>query len=190
MRYNPHGPDWHKPAHIPPDITLAEYAAAWIDMAPHIGQLADYASRAQTIVEFGLRGGVSTWALLDAMPADARLIGVDIDPNPPLPPRVLRDERFRLVIGDSVKVKLPARADIVMIDSSHEFTQTVLELVRAAELRPDVILCHDYLYRHTPQVRWAIDGYVADPYLPDNASPYRLDRAYPSEWGLAVLVPR
>ena len=35
-----------------------------------------------------------------------------------------------------------------------------------------------------------MDGYVAEPYLPENAPPYRLDRVHPSKWGLAVLTPR
>jgi hypothetical protein len=188
MRYNPHGPDWHKVEDIPADITLREYADAWVDMAPHIDELAVYARGKRTIVEFGLRGAVSTWAMLAAMPEDGVLSGVDIDPFVPLPPRVARDPRFRLVVGDSLKVHLPKRADMVMIDSSHEFAQTVGELVRAASLKPDVICCHDYLYRETPQVARAIDGYVQPGYLRDE--PYRLETVHLSRWGLAVLVPR
>jgi cephalosporin hydroxylase len=188
-RFNPHAPDWHKPADIPPDITLREYADAWLDMAPHIDQLTRYAYECQTIVEFGVRGGVSTWALLDGMLKDGRYIGVDIDPDPPLPPAVRDDPRFMLVVGEAATVKLPVkRADLVMIDASHEFAPTVAELVRAASLQPDVILCHDYYYRHTPQVRLAVDGYVAPGYLRDE--PYRLVNVYKSEWGLAVLAPR
>lgn len=188
MKYNPHGPDWHGVRDIPPGITLAEYAAAWIDMAPHIGELGIYARGKRTIVEFGVRGGVSTWAMLDAMPADGRLIGVDIDPDAPIPPRVRDDPRFEFVVGDAAKVRLPKHADMVMIDASHEFSATVIELVRAASLTPDVICCHDYLYRHTPQVRRAIDGYTAPGYQRDE--PYRLQTVHRSSWGLAVLVPR
>lgn len=187
-RYNPHGPDWHKVADIPPDITLAEYAAAWIDMAPHVEELKVYARGKRTIVEIGLRGAVSTWAMLDAMPEDGLLVGVDIDPNVPLPPRVRDDPRFRLRIGDSLEVPLPDRADLVMIDSSHEFAQTVGELRRAASLDPDVILLHDYLYAETPGVRRAVDGYTAPGYIVDE--PYRLETVHPSKWGLAVLVRR
>ena len=188
MRYNPHAPDWHKVEDIPPDITLGEYAVAWIDMAPHLGELTVYASGKRTIVEFGLRGAVSTWAMLDAMPEDGRLVGVDIDPTAPIPPRVRNDPRFDLTIGDSLTVPLPEHADLVMIDASHEFAPTVAELMRAASLTPDVILLHDYLYAETPGVRRAVDGYVAKGYLRDE--PYRLSTVHPSRWGLAVLVPR
>lgn len=185
-RYNPHAPDWDKVA--PDDITLAEYARAWIDMDPHVGHLMDLARGKQSIVEFGLRGAVSTWAMLDAMAADGKLIGIDIDPNAPLPARVRNDPRFEFRVGDTLEVELPARCDMVMIDASHEFAPTVAELVRAARMEPKVIVCHDYLYRHTPQVRAAIDGYVAPGYLRDE--PYRLETVHPSDWGLAVLVPR
>ena len=184
--YNPHGPDWDSEA--PADITLEEYASAWIDMAPHIQTLSALAMKCQTIVEFGLRGAVSTWALLDGLPVDGRLVGVDINPDVPLPDRVRQDGRFELVVGDSLVVDLPERADLVMIDSSHEFAQTVRELVRAAELEPAVIACHDYLYDQTPHVRMAVDGYTMKGYLEDG--PYRLAYVELSRWGLAVLERR
>lgn len=188
--FNPHAPDWHKAA--PDDISLEAYAAAWIDMAPHIGELAVYARGKRTIVEFGLRGAVSTWAMLDAMPEDGTLIGVDIDPDAALPARVKNDPRFQFVVGDATGFDqipaMPYHADLVMIDAGHEFAETVLELVQAARLTPDVILCHDYFYQHTPGVRQAIDGYSASGYLRDE--PYRLETVHPSTWGLAVLVPR
>lgn len=188
MRYNPHAPDWHGVSDIPPDITLREYADAWIDMAPHLDELVVYARGKRTVIEFGLRGAVSTWAMLDGMPADGVLYGVDIDPAAPVPPRVRQDPRFRFVVGDSLTAHLPDHADLVMIDSSHEFAQTVGELVRAASLTPAVICLHDYLYEQTPGVARAVDGYVSPGYLRDE--PYRLETVHPSRWGLAVLVPR
>jgi hypothetical protein len=132
---------------------------------------------------------VSTWALLDGLPADGIYIGVDIDPDPPIPPRVRDDPRFRLVVGDAATVAIPVdHADLVMSDASHVLAPTVADLVRAASLTPDVILCHDYLYQHTPQVKLAIDGYTGPGYLRDE--PYRLGAVHKSTWGLAVLVRR
>lgn len=195
--FNPHAPDWHKAA--PDDISLEAYAAAWIDMAPHIGQLTEFARGKLTIVEFGIRGGVSTWAMLDGMAYAGQLIGIDIDPDAAIPARVRNDPRFQLVVGDATQYDqmawpgmgrgtMPEHADLVMIDAGHEFAETVLELVQAARLTPDVILCHDYFYQHTPGVRQAIDGYTAPGYLRDE--PYRLKTVHPSTWGLAVLVRR
>lgn len=188
-RFNPHAPTWHKQADIPPDIGLEEYAAAWLDMAPHVPTLRGLAAHCGTIVEFGVRGAVSSWAMLTGLPAGGRLISVDVDPGPPLPPRVIEDERFTLICGDSATVELPtAEADLVMIDSSHEFVQTVLELHRADLLGARQIACHDYLYAETPQVRAAIDGFVMDGYL--EPARYRLAYVEPSKWGLAVLERR
>ncbi len=186
--FNPYAPDWHKQSDIPSDISLEEYAAAWIDMQPHVATLRALATKATRIVEFGLRGGVSTWALLDGLGAGGELIGVDINPDAPLPPAVLGDPRFRFVVGDSLAVELPGEADLVMIDSSHEFTQTVRELHRAASLTPAAIVLHDYLYAQTPHVGWAVDGFTAKGYLED--PPYRLQHVEASKWGLAILVPR
>ena len=189
LRYNPHAPDWHKREDIPPDITLQEYADAWLDMAPHVGDLLRYAADAETVVEFGVRGAVSTWAILDAMHPRGRYVGVDIDPDPPVPGRVRDDPRYNLVVGEAATVKLGVKhADLVMIDASHEFAPTVAELVRAASMKPRYILCHDYYYRHSPQVRLAVDGYTMPGYLRDE--PYKLERVHKSEWGLAVLTPR
>ena len=194
--YNPHAPDWH--AEAPADITLEQYAKAWVDMEPHIGQLRDYAAQAKVIVEFGVRGAVSTWAMLDGLPPDGRLIGVDIkgdrrwldEHQPdwtgyvlPLPRRVRDDPRFELRVGDSLKVPLPDHADLVMIDSSHEYEQTLGELVRAADMAPAVIALHDYYHPTAPGVRRAIEEFItAD-------GRYQLATVHPSDYGLAVLRP-
>ena len=198
MVYNPYAGDNLKP---PPDgFTLEEYAAAWIDMVPHIGHLTALAAKADLIVEWGLRGCVSTWAMLDGLAEDGSLIGVDIVPDlrwyhekhgddyvpgyfTPIPPRVRNDPRFTFIHGDSLEVGLPDHADLVMIDSSHEYVQTVNELARAATLTPAVIACHDYMYSETPAVKQAIDEFVAD-------GPFRLEVVHPSKWGLAILVPK
>lgn len=183
-RYNPHAPDWDKVA--PDDIGLDEYAAAWIDMAPHVPTLKALAAKAKVVVEFGVRGAVSTWAMLEGLPQDGQLIGVDIDPNAPIPRAVRRDPRFTFVVGDSMEVDLPAHADLVMVDSSHEFTQTVRELHRASLLTPDVLAVHDYLYPETPQVAAAVDGFTMPGYL--EPPTYQLSYVEPSRWGLAVLT--
>lgn len=175
-RYNPYAGEQE-----PEGLTLQEYAESWVDMVPHVDQLKHLASKAKVIVEFGLRGGVSTWSLLDGMPDDAVLIGVDIDPNARLARRVKADPRFTFIVGDSIKVDLPAKADLVMIDSSHEYEQTVRELETASAMLPAVIALHDYLYEETPAVRQAVDEFV------DGQDLYRLQTVHPSKWGLAVL---
>jgi len=171
-------------------MSLAEYAERWVDMAPHIGTLTRLARRSHGIVEFGIRGGVSTWAFLDGLPADGWLVGYDMDLDVPsmLPPRVIEDPRFRLVLEDDIQAKMPAQADLVMIDSSHEYYHTIAELGLAASMRPRRILLHDYNDPPHPGVGRAVDEFVKG--HPYDAPPYRLQRVEASQWGLAILVPR
>jgi hypothetical protein len=164
-----------------PGMDLVAYAKAWIDMEPHLGHLMEFASRAKVVVEFGVRGAVSSWAILDGMAPDGTLIGVDINPECPIPERVSTDPRWTFVVGDSVKVDLPLRVDWVMIDSSHEYAQTILELYRAATLRPEYITLHDYLCAWTPEVKSAVGDW-----LKKNPE-YLLEKVYESDYGLAVL---
>jgi len=164
-----------------PGMDLEAYARQWVDMVPHLGHLMDLASTARVVAEFGVRGAVSSWAILDGLPEDGRLYSVDTDPLCPLPPRVTSDPRFKFIVGDSVTVPLPKHVGFVMIDSSHEYDQTVRELDRAASLNPVVIALHDYLYADTPDVKRAIDGWL------EGDVPYVLEVVHPSTWGLAVL---
>jgi predicted O-methyltransferase YrrM len=168
-----------------PGITLTEYAAKWVDMAPHIDALMDYAQHRAVIVEFGVRGGVSTWAMLKALQEGGRIIAVDNDPDvlEMLPPWVRDDPRLTLIIGDDLSVDIPVKsADLVVIDSGHEYEQTMAELELAASLKPKRILLHDYLYADTPGVREAVDEFT-------ERGRWRLVSVHPSQWGLAVLGP-
>jgi len=182
VRYHPYQGD----TVIPEGITLQEYAECWIDMVPHTGHLTELASRVKTIVEFGLRGGVSTWAFLDGLPEDGTLLGIDIlnVDEILLPPRVKEDPRFTFVMGDDREVKLPKTADLVMIDSSHLYEHTVQELIIAEKMKPRYIVLHDYLDPGAgPMVKPAVDGFVA-------YRSYKWEVLHESPWGLAVLVPK
>lgn len=127
---------------------LRQWAADQVDMAPHIATLTRYARECHTIVELGVRGGVSTWALLDGLPADGHLWSVDII-DCVVPPRVSGDERWTFIIGDdldpSTIAQLPASADLVFIDTSHEYAHTCAELAWAQTLSPARIVMHDYV---------------------------------------------
>jgi predicted O-methyltransferase YrrM len=141
--------------------SLAEWAHRWVDMAPHIATLTRLATEAQTIVELGVREGVSTWALLDGLPADGRLYSVDVQRDSQ-PPRVTDDPRWTYIIGDDlspdVHAQLPGQADLVFIDTSHEYEHTVAELVFALSLSPARIVMHDYV--QAPVAR-AVDEFCA-----------------------------
>lgn len=132
------------------DPRLATDLVAWAtdqrDMLPHLATLTYYAGEADAIVEFGTRGGVSTWALLDGLPKDGRMWSVDIA-DCVVPPRVSSDPRWTFIVGDDmtdeVHVQLPKEADLVFIDTSHEYLHTKGELEFARLLGPARIICHD-----------------------------------------------
>lgn len=136
------------------DQTLQAYAEHWVDMAPHVATLAGLAAEARTVVEFGVRGGVSTWAILDGLPSHGRLWSVDVNPCT-VPVRVAHDGRWTFLEGDDldpqIQAALPPRADLVFIDTSHEYQQTVAELAYAVTLDPRRIVLHDYVMQSVEQ---------------------------------------
>jgi predicted O-methyltransferase YrrM len=161
---------------------LQSWADVQVDMAPHYRTLTRQASECRTIVEWGVRGGVSTWALLDGLPPDGTLWSVDII-DCVVPPRVSQDPRWFFLVGDDLDPdigrRLPDHADLVFIDTSHEYEQTVGELAYALTLTPARITMHDYVME---PVRQAGDEFCAREgwRVVDNEMPF----------GLATLEPR
>lgn len=142
-------------------MNLTEYAVQWRDMVPHVDTLRHLASEATTIIELGVRGGVSSWAFLEGLPAKGRLWSVDLARHR-APSEVVGDGRWTFLRADDRKpqtwLRLPARADIVFIDTSHEYEHTLLELLLALSRQPRIILCHDADW---PDVARAIDEFCA-----------------------------
>src|SRR5258708_6444815 len=100
---------------------LQAWADENVDMAPHYQTLIRYARECTIIVEFGVRGGVSTWALLDGLPEGGLLYSVDVI-DCIVPIRVSTDLRWRFLVGDdldpAIQRRLPDSADLVFIDTS------------------------------------------------------------------------
>lgn len=161
---------------------LHAYATEWVDCAPHYPTLIDLARSARTVIEFGVRGGVSTWALLDGLPEDGHLWSVDID-NCIVPPRVSTDPRWTFLVGDDldplVQEHLPASADLVFIDTSHTYGQTVAELAYALRFGPARIALHDYAL---DAVKRAVDEFCV-------REGWRIAINERSQWGFVVLEP-
>lgn len=153
--------------------SLIAHAAMWVDMEPHIGHLADLARDATSILEWGVRGGVSTWALLDGLPAAGTMTSVDVERHL-LPDRVTGDPRWSFVLGDDLAVPVPD-ADLVFIDTTHTYNHTLAELRRADALGAEVIALHDYALDPVALAitRWKSDAWTL--------------AVLPSRWGLAVL---
>lgn len=166
---------------------LYEWAVVNRDMVPHLTTLRAYAKTADTIIEFGTRGGVSTWALLDGLRLKGRMWSVDIT-DCQVPLRVADDPRWTFIVGDdmdpAVQAQLPAHADIVFIDTSHEYEHTRAELEFALTRTPKAILCHDAEWEGVSR---AMVGFCSD-------HPWHIASFMPASdakgpFGLAVLEP-
>jgi hypothetical protein len=130
------------------------------DIHDHLGTLfyETVVAQPRLIVELGTRGGLSTRALLAAADVtNAHLLSIDIEDcsgvDVPLPLKT----RWTFIQGDDVefagrpfeqfcaKRGLPPSADVVFIDTSHEYQHTKAELAAwLPRLGPDgVMLFHD-----------------------------------------------
>lgn len=157
------------------------------DMDPHVQQLKDLASSCLSIIEIGVGTYCSTFALLDGLPPDGKLVSVDIEGS--VHPDAAADPRWRFVHGNSTSVEtfrqLPHGPDLMFIDSGHGYELTWQELLIADFLRPTRIALHDYLFplELDPlcRVKQAVDEFL-------EAGHYRWEDLHESMWGLAVLV--
>ncbi|MCA9058461.1 MAG: class I SAM-dependent methyltransferase, partial [Planctomycetaceae bacterium] len=112
------------------------------DINEHCGTLRQLTSESDVVVEFGMRHGVSTVALLAGQPK--RLISYDLNQDPIA--EVLKqrqgDTEFSFVQGDSLSVTIEP-CDLLFIDTRHTADQLTQELQRhAAKVRRRIVL-HD-----------------------------------------------
>jgi predicted O-methyltransferase YrrM len=105
--------------------------ANWSDIVDHLPRLHSEAARPNvTVIELGVRSGNSTAAfLLAAEEHDGTVWSVDVNtPNVPW----WTHDRWTMVVGDDldaeIQADLPALADVVFIDTTHAYTQTLNEL--------------------------------------------------------------
>jgi predicted O-methyltransferase YrrM len=138
-------------------VDLRSWAIANRDMVDHVETLTGYAKQAKTIIEFGVRGAVSTWAMLDGLPKRGRMWSVDVVQFV-VPVRVSSDPRWTFILGDDrdpdVQAQLPAHADLVFIDTTHEYEHTALELAFALTRTPKRIVCHDAEWPGVARATW------------------------------------
>lgn len=121
----------------------------WSDVKDHLPRFVDavVSREARVVVELGTRGGVSTAAWLYALAmTGGHLWTVDLSPAP----RLSSDEgAWTHVVGDDldpdVYHALPPVIDVLFIDTSHDYDQTLSELaLYVPRVRPGgVVLLHD-----------------------------------------------
>jgi cephalosporin hydroxylase len=148
-------------------------------------------SKAQVVVELGVRSGNSTAALLAAVErTGGHLYSVDIG-IPVWPLEFYRSKQSTIIIGDDLAVadQIPAVIDVLFVDTSHEYQQTLSEL-RLYGPRSTTILLHDTELEHP-------DGAPPDPSYPVKAAIEawcaETGRSWVNRencWGLGVIHPR
>src|SRR3990167_3186410 len=116
------------------------------DINEHLPVLKDYASKAESIVELGVREMVSTWALLAGRPKE--MLAVDIVYPKQFNVREVEElcEKegidFKFTLGDSLKIDLP-KCDLLFIDTIHTYEQLSKELKRHGNKVNKFIILHD-----------------------------------------------
>lgn len=113
---------------------------------PHLPLLYDLvlSLNAQHVIELGVFNGESTRAFLAALEqTDGRLTSVDIHVGPDI-----RNDRWTVLVGDDLDPAITSQlapAEVVFIDTSHLYEQTVRELnVYRWLVKPGgVLACHD-----------------------------------------------
>lgn len=119
------------------------------DIHQHLPRLHAEASGAKQVIELGVRSANSTAAFLAAVHRDGGHVwSVDIAP-PHVPLDWWELGCWTFIHGDDlspdVRSQLPAQADVVFVDTSHTYAQTIAELeVYSQMVRPGgVMLLHD-----------------------------------------------
>lgn len=118
------------------------------DIYEHLPTLKRYASECETIVELGVRGIVSTWALLAGKPK--RLLSVDIEHPQAFGGDLLvvydaADQagiEFNFLQKSSLEIELPEH-DFLFIDTLHTYDQLTAELERHHSNVKKYIAMHD-----------------------------------------------
>lgn len=123
------------------------------DIRDHLPRLHLEASKPGVkIIELGVRAGNSTAAFLAAAQAnDGHVWSVDICP-PYVPSDWCAMPEWTFIVGDDLDIadRLPDAVDIVFIDTSHTYDQTLTELwTYRSKLKPGgVFICHDTELEH------------------------------------------
>lgn len=116
---------------------------------------------AQTILELGVRDGNSTRALLEAARVlDAQVISIDIEDCS----WVAKDSRWTFHQMDDMKFKIDFPVDVLFIDTSHTYDQTIRELNKFTRwITPNgVVMLHDTI--SCPPVLDAINDFLNEDY--------------------------
>jgi Methyltransferase domain/Glycosyltransferase family 9 (heptosyltransferase) len=130
----------------------------------------------KSIVEIGVRAGYSAWTMLRACP-QASVYGIDFDGDERevdasggfkgacrYAMRLLKDEKFELLIADSHTLDKVPECDLLYVDGDHSSSGAYQDLLLAEKSNAKIILVDDYT--HIPGIRDACTVFMrARPHL-------------------------
>jgi glycosyltransferase involved in cell wall biosynthesis len=122
------------------------------DINEHVPTLAHYAEQCNTVCEFGVRSGVSTWGFADGLLAKARqgqsvrLDGYDLDAAPEAYKQLMAADKLGIQVAFHQENDLeiaPVTCDLLFIDTFHVYGQLKRELALHASGVNKFIIMHD-----------------------------------------------
>lgn len=115
------------------------------DINMHLKTIMTYAKQCQHVTEMGVRGVVSTWALINALPQ--KIVCYDIVECPIQDASIVSRELdidFNFIIADTVDPNLNIeQTDLLFIDTWHVYDQLKLELQYHSNKVNKYIILHD-----------------------------------------------
>lgn len=162
------------------------------DINQHLVALSNYAEQCRSIVEFGVRDGNSTIALLngiEAAPLGGVLHSFDIAPNRAHVPPLSANTQWHFTQADTGKLETIPPCDLLFIDTLHTRNHVTAELKHAELVRRwiafhDTTLFGDRGERGEEGITSAIYDFLA------RSDAWRVERHWSNNNGLLVLCRR
>jgi hypothetical protein len=118
------------------------------DINEHLPILLKYSQKCNSILEFGIRDVVSTWAFIEGLPKKGKYIGVDIytSPNLPLVAEYAKEKKIEFTFynrSSLEKETIYSEVDFIFIDTMHRYLQLKYELEMHGNTATKYIGFHD-----------------------------------------------
>ena len=124
------------------EIIYKEKCRIHSDIHQHLPTLKKYAEDCNHITEFGVRGIVSTYALLMGIPNKMVSYDIDFVDMDFIKNMVKENTDFKFIQGDSTNIEIE-ETDLLFIDTLHTFDQLKTELFLHSPNVKKYIILHD-----------------------------------------------
>jgi hypothetical protein len=112
------------------------------DIVLHLPILEYYATKCNTVTEFGVRHGQSTIAFLSGLPKNGKLISYDIEETPFVKWLKKQNKSWEFQLKDSLKAIIEI-TDMIFFDTVHTYEQLIQELNIHASKAKKYLAFHD-----------------------------------------------